>query len=256
MNQDIFRKQALERLSSPEQLDRLMPVTRPRAWAALAGIGLLMLVLGVWLIFGSVKTAITGYGTLERLDGISYVNATVGGTLMKLSVNVDDEVKRGQTLAFIVPSEPSGAEPMPLLSPADGRILDIHFEEKRSVAEGDTVFNVESYKKNLSGMLFVAAPDAYRVKVGMAVKVLPATSSQYQADYLMGRVTYAGRHPVEPVQQATWYDGATVRPMLKVVVSFENTGSRPEIYSGTPCQGDITVEARRPIDILFPVPRR
>ena len=34
MRGSIFRKAALERLSSPERLDQLMQVTRPRAWLA------------------------------------------------------------------------------------------------------------------------------------------------------------------------------------------------------------------------------
>ena len=38
----IFRKVALERLSSPEQLDQLMQVTSPKGWLALAGLGALL----------------------------------------------------------------------------------------------------------------------------------------------------------------------------------------------------------------------
>ena len=41
----IFRKAALERLSSPEQLDYLMSITSPIAWIALAAIAVLALLI-------------------------------------------------------------------------------------------------------------------------------------------------------------------------------------------------------------------
>ena len=34
----IFRQAALDRLSSPEQLDRVMRVTDPKGWIALSGL--------------------------------------------------------------------------------------------------------------------------------------------------------------------------------------------------------------------------
>ena len=54
----IFRKVALDRLSSPEQLDTLMRVITPKAWLALCP--LLMLILGgtVWGWFGSLPDKI------------------------------------------------------------------------------------------------------------------------------------------------------------------------------------------------------
>ena len=40
MTRQIFRKAALTRLASPDQLDQLMQVTSPRSWIALAGFAL------------------------------------------------------------------------------------------------------------------------------------------------------------------------------------------------------------------------
>ena len=54
----LFRKVALDRLSSPEQLDMLMRVIKPKAWLAL--ITLLSLILGAtsWGWFGSLSDKI------------------------------------------------------------------------------------------------------------------------------------------------------------------------------------------------------
>ncbi len=51
MQDKLFRQAALEKLSSPEELDQLMQVTTPRGWFALAGlIGLVLVALIVGVV--------------------------------------------------------------------------------------------------------------------------------------------------------------------------------------------------------------
>ena len=49
-NGGVFRKASLDRLSSPEQLDKLLQVTRPRGWIALVALGFLV---GSAVLWGS-----------------------------------------------------------------------------------------------------------------------------------------------------------------------------------------------------------
>ena len=60
MRSDVFRKVALDRLSSPEQLDQLMEVTTPHGWLALAGAGLLLGVAVVWSTTGTLPERVSG----------------------------------------------------------------------------------------------------------------------------------------------------------------------------------------------------
>jgi len=53
-----FRRRALERVSSPEELDRLVKVALPRTWIALAGLGLLMVAAAVWAVVARVPTTV------------------------------------------------------------------------------------------------------------------------------------------------------------------------------------------------------
>jgi hypothetical protein len=64
MQSKLFRKVALDRLSSPEQLDQLMQITTPKAWFALIGLGSLLLIAGVWAIFGKIPNEVQGKGIL------------------------------------------------------------------------------------------------------------------------------------------------------------------------------------------------
>lgn len=68
-SESIFRKVALERLSSPEQLDRLITLASPTGWAALAAILMLSLAIVAWGIFGTVPTRVDGSGILVSRGG-------------------------------------------------------------------------------------------------------------------------------------------------------------------------------------------
>ena len=76
---EIFRKVALDRLSSPEQLDELMEVTTSKAWMALATMAVLILLLLVWSFTGSLPTKIHATGILLKQGGVADISATAGG---------------------------------------------------------------------------------------------------------------------------------------------------------------------------------
>ena len=65
----MFRKAALDRLSSPEELDQLLRVTRPRSWVALLALGVLLLVGLLWSVFAVIPTTVSGQGVLTNGDG-------------------------------------------------------------------------------------------------------------------------------------------------------------------------------------------
>lgn len=97
----LFRQSALDRLSNPDQLDRLMRVTDPRGWITLAGAGLVILVVLVWSIVGTVPTTITGQGILLTSEGILEVDVLGNGVVTDLAVREGDRVRSGQVIARI-----------------------------------------------------------------------------------------------------------------------------------------------------------
>lgn len=99
MRTDIFRKVALDRLSSPEQLDQMMQVTTPRGWLGLATLGALVVVAGIWSVAGSIPERVQGQGILLRSGGIFAVEAISDGSVTDLAVRVGDVVTEGQVVA-------------------------------------------------------------------------------------------------------------------------------------------------------------
>jgi HlyD family secretion protein len=97
----IFRKVALERLSSPEQLDQLMQVTTPKGWLALTALGALLATALVWGIFGAIPTEAAGEGILLRRGGVSSLVAAENGQVEEILVSVGDVIEKGQVVARI-----------------------------------------------------------------------------------------------------------------------------------------------------------
>ncbi len=101
MRTNIFRKVALERLSSPEQLDQLLQVTSARSWIALFAIfGLLGLAIA-WGYMGSVAMSAMGQGVIVRSGGVENVVSLGAGRLTDMELKVGDHVQVGQIIGHV-----------------------------------------------------------------------------------------------------------------------------------------------------------
>ena len=98
MRTEIFRKVALDRLSSPEQLDQLMRVTTPKGWLGLATISVLIVVAAAWSMTGSIPERVTGQGILIRSGGVFAVEAPSEGSVIDLAIRVGDVIAEGQVV--------------------------------------------------------------------------------------------------------------------------------------------------------------
>ena len=59
MNDKIFRKKSIDKMSSPEQLGDYVKVTNPGVWMVLAAIAVLLVGVCVWGVFGKLETKLT-----------------------------------------------------------------------------------------------------------------------------------------------------------------------------------------------------
>ena len=97
----IFRKVALERLSSPEQLDQLMRITTPAGWLTLLALGTLLACAVVWGFWGSIPTRLEGNGILMKSGGIYSISSQDAGRVKSLLCGPGDEVRAGEIVALI-----------------------------------------------------------------------------------------------------------------------------------------------------------
>ena len=99
----LFRQAALDRLSSPDQLDRLVTITSPAGWLALVGLGVLIAAVLTWSVVGYVPTRVSGQGILVARGGsVVDAMAPAAGSLLAVRVSSGDLIEKGQVIADLL----------------------------------------------------------------------------------------------------------------------------------------------------------
>jgi HlyD family secretion protein len=101
VSEALFRKAALDKVSSPDQLDVLMRVTSPLGWLALLTMVAIVAVVCVWSVVGSIADLVDAPGTLFRGERLYEVKATMTGSIVNMSIRPGASVAAGQTIASL-----------------------------------------------------------------------------------------------------------------------------------------------------------
>ena len=107
----LFREEAFARRGQTEPLDGLLRVTAPHEWVIVAGLGIALLGLVAWGLFGSVERSLSSECVLAQPGERYTVISDITGNVIDVPVDVGDPVEVGQPIAFIK---------IPELSPARG----------------------------------------------------------------------------------------------------------------------------------------
>ena len=92
MNNQIFRKKSIDRMSSPEQLNDYIRVTNPGVWMALAAIVILLVGVCVWGVFGKLETKLPVAAVSQDGQTVLYVKEdNVASVKENMRVYIGDE---------------------------------------------------------------------------------------------------------------------------------------------------------------------
>ena len=109
MNEQIFRKKSIDRVSSPEQLDSYIRVANPGVWLVLIAIAVLLVGVCVWGVLGHLDTTVDAVAVCENDSVMLYVGDEDGK-----SVQIGMEVRIGADTASVTAISPlpinAGAE--------------------------------------------------------------------------------------------------------------------------------------------------
>jgi HlyD family secretion protein len=152
MQKNIFRQQAFNKLARPDQLDKLLYVTSPRGWIALAGLFLIVVSAVVWGIFGTIPRLLPASGILVRENGVSVVAAESDGQVAQVYVRVGETVTKGQRLALFRTAD--GHEQV-IVSNLTGNVLEALSVSDATVKSGTTLVSLEATDQPLQAILLV-----------------------------------------------------------------------------------------------------
>ena len=73
MNEQLFRKKSIDKVSSPEQLNEYIRVANPGVWMVLSTIIILLVGVVVWSVIGHLETTISTAVVCENGKAVIYV---------------------------------------------------------------------------------------------------------------------------------------------------------------------------------------
>jgi multidrug efflux pump subunit AcrA (membrane-fusion protein) len=230
---ELFRPEALARLRSPDQLDKLFAPTTPVGWIALATVLLLVLSALIWSVFGTMASKVGGTGVIIDAAGVVNVTHTAGGRLREVRIKPGDRVSQGQVVAVVeqpaieaqiarINREIASAvksradlagmaanlneqqakleRDSQVISPVDGIVADqIVSGVGEIVAAGAPLFNIrldEKQRGEMMVLVYVPVQEGKKVKPGMTVQIAPGSVDASEYGTLVGLVRAVSTYPV------------------------------------------------------------
>jgi len=221
----IFRQQALDTVSNPEQLDQHVRITRPSVWIIVMGILAILVGVFVWSVTGTITTSSKINGVLFPADSVKMGTSICGGTVTDVLVSENDEVEKGDVLAVIPDMETlqqiasmrekynsaSGAQKQEyetvlkslrreyiansfITATRSGTITKI-VEMNSTVSPGTQVaINIINDESSGSKEILAYVPYSIAVnfKVGMQAQVTPSNLKREEYGYMVGTITRIG----------------------------------------------------------------
>jgi HlyD family secretion protein len=129
----MFRQEALDRLSSPEQLDQIIRTTSARGWLVLLTLCVFLAGTIAWGLIGSVATRVRGDGILIKSGGVLDVVSLGAGQITALYADVGQEVQRGEIVARIAQPELSEQ-----IEKARGRMAELEAQHQKIASLGSS----------------------------------------------------------------------------------------------------------------------
>lgn len=105
MKDSLFRKTAMDRISSPDDLDKNVQVVSMHGWIALISAIVLILITIVWSFLGSISTFVEGSGIVMYGDGIENITANYSGNVTDINLEIGDNVDKNGVIARISQDE-------------------------------------------------------------------------------------------------------------------------------------------------------
>lgn len=101
----LFRKQVMDKIASPEQLNNVMQLSDANSWLLLWACACLLATGLVWGVWGTVPNRVHASGILINSAGLSDVVSVAAGQVTSLAVDVGDDVRPGEVIARIAQPE-------------------------------------------------------------------------------------------------------------------------------------------------------
>ena len=226
----IFSKEAMDKLRSPERLDMLFPITTPTGWVMIAAILVLLFSIVLWSILGAFTVQATGMGLIMDSAGVVNVSHISSGKVSAVYIKTGQRIHGGDLIAQLEQAEQSADTRMAqqgmglatsdrdalnrvyqydakkqqqnvaqyIYSDYDGIIDEVLIERGKVISSGTPVCTIRltQNRDELTGIFYIPVDKGKRVEPGMTIQLAPNGVDTSQAGSLIGVVRSVSQYPV------------------------------------------------------------
>ena len=172
-------------------------------------------------------------------------------------------------------TEESLSQNTQVISPIEGRVVEVKISTGSVLAVGTAVVEIESEGNKLEAVIYLPPDQGKRIKPGMQVQLEPSTVKREEFGMMLGTVETVSDFPMTPQGMAAVlhnetlvtrfsHDGAPYA--AKVVLEQDastatgyrwavGNGPNLRLTSGTLTRAEITTRHQRPLDLIIPLIR-
>lgn len=188
----VFRKTALERLSSPDQLDSMLKITSPMSWVGIGAAAVLAAAVVAWSFMGSIPNTVAAPGVLVYSYNTNTLFSPAYGTVKEIFVEAGEIVEPETPVMEIC--NPMG-EVLTITSDQSGIISGCLVSDKQSVTPNAELFRLSPVTENdLSLVCYVDQNTAKQLENGMEASVYLSAVDPGTYGHMKAEITNIDRY--------------------------------------------------------------
>jgi HlyD family secretion protein len=219
------------------------------------------------VVLQDASNANSEYARLEAEE--LQINNTAARRIREAEAALDEAGRRVNTL------EEALEYTSRILAPVAGEVKEMRALQGARMRSGQTVLTLESRGVGIEAVIFLSPSNGSRVKVGMPVRIAPSNAPREEYGTVTGHVVSISNFPLsfEAIQASVRNEGLARSfmergPPYEAIVRLERDTATASGYrwtsgkgvsvvlaSGTTLTADVTIEFRRPIEIVIPALR-
>ena len=182
----LYRKSALEKISSPEQLDKTLKVTSPASWLVLIGLTLIIVVTVIWSFVGTIPETVSAPGIISSPVGTNAVYTGDSGKVVAVLVYEGSEVHLGDV---ILNYQTGNNEIKSIYSDQVGTVSQVLVSNGDSLTQGNEVVRVSPVADGAQvAVCYVPLRQAKKIERGMRAQIYLDSVDSQTYGYMIARV--------------------------------------------------------------------
>lgn len=182
----LYRKAALERISSPEQLDQALKVTSPMSWVALAAATFAIVVVIVWSVVGKLPITVSANGIIASPVSTNALYTSESGKATSVMVFPGAELHIGDP---VLTYRTGNGDVHTLLSDQVGTVTNVTVKTGDEITQGNEVARISpKVAADQVVVCYLPLADAKKIERGITANIYLTSAESQTYGHMEARI--------------------------------------------------------------------